>query len=247
MSTSTVTEPPEVTTGGRIATVLRLTGVDARVRMSVPWLILGAIFLVNVAIWWAVRASSDDGGQGTTGALTALFFIIGSTYLVTMTQTMPFALSLGITRRHFYAGVVVRLAGETLVHAVALTALLLLERATDGWGLRMGFFSLGFVPPLNPLLQVLCFWVPLLSIGTLFLLFGAVFRRWGQYGVWALAVAGVLAAGLAVFWVTWQSAWPAVGRFFTGTPVPVLLAVHPLVLAAVAVAVGYLVVRRARV
>lgn len=248
MSTTTVAAAEQpVTTGSRLAAVLRLNTVDLRGRVGGPWVILAAIFAVNFAIWWAIRVNVDDAGAGTTGAVSALFFIVGSTYLIAMTQVMPFALSLGLTRRHFYGGVSLLLAVETLFHALVLTALLGIERATDGWGIRMDFFSMSFIPEQNVLLQVLTYWGPLLTIGLVFLAVGAVFRRWGQFGVWTVMIGLVLVLGAITFVLTWQNAWPAFGSFFVETPIPVLMFGYPMILAVVAVVGGYLVVRRARV
>ncbi|WP_226361131.1 hypothetical protein [Pseudonocardia sp. ICBG1142] len=84
-------------------------------------------------------------------------------------------------------------------------------------------------------------------IGAVFLLFGAVFRRWGQLGVWALGAGAGLVVGVAVVLVTLQQAWSAVGRFLAGAPVPLLLAGYPLLVGVLAAVGGYLVVRRARV
>ncbi|MEQ3554515.1 hypothetical protein WIS52_28950 [Pseudonocardia nematodicida] len=230
----------------RVLTVIRMNSVDSVNRVGGPWLILAAIFVVNLAIWWAIRANVDDPGAGTTGALSALFIIVGSMYLVTMTQVMPFAISLGLTRRHFYLGVSVLLALETLLHAVVLTAMLGIERMTGGWGVGTNFFSMTFMPEQGPVLQVLTYWGPLLTFGFVFLALGAVFRRWGQIGIWTIALALLLVVGAIVFALTWQSAWPAFGRFFVETPVPLLLAGYPLILGAVAAVGGYLVIRRAR-
>ncbi|MFP5072385.1 hypothetical protein ACLFMI_22305 [Pseudonocardia nantongensis] len=245
MTAATLDRNRSTTTGNRVLAVIRMNGVDAVGRIGGSWLILTAIFAVNLVIWWAIRANVDDAGDGATGALSALFFIIGSTYLIVMTQVMPFALSLGITRRHFYAGVSVLVAVETLFHAVVLTALLGIERATGGWGIGTGFFSMSFMPEQNPLLQVLTYWSPLVAIGFVFVAIGAIFRRWGQFGVWTAVVAALLVIGAIVFALTWQSAWPAFGRFFVDTPIPLLLGIYPLGLAVVAAAGGFLVVRRA--
>lgn len=236
-----------VTTGSRLAAVLRMNLVDARNRVGIPWAILALIFVINLAIFWAVQAGVGSSDGGITGALTAMFLVVGSQYLITMTQVMPFALSLGITRRHFYTGVLSLLAVETLLHSVLLTVLLEIEGATGGWGVGMQFFAVGFLSGQNVLLTLLCYWVPMFVIGAVFLLFGAVFRRWGQLGVWALGVGAGLVVGVAVVLVTLQQAWPAVGRFLTGTPVPLLLAGYPLLVGVLAAVGGYLVVRRARV
>lgn len=247
MTAATLDRNRSVTRGSRVLAVIRMNSVDAVGRIGGSWLILSAIFAVNLVIWWAIRANVDDAGDGTTGAVSALFFIIGSTYLIAMTQVMPFALSLGLTRRHFYAGVSVLVAVETLFHAVVLTALLGIERMTGGWGVGMDFFSMTFMPEQNPLLQVLSYWGPLVAIGFVFVAIGAIFRRWGQFGVWTAAVVGLLVVGAIVFTLTWQSAWPAFGRFFVDTPIPLLMGLYPLGLAVVAAAGGFLVVRRARV
>ncbi|ANY06216.1 hypothetical protein [Pseudonocardia sp. HH130630-07] len=236
-----------VTGSNRVAAVLRMNLVDVRDRFGGAWVILAAIFAVNLVIWWAIRVNVDDAGAGTTGAVSAVFFIVGSTYLIAMTQVMPFALSLGITRRHFYTGVCLLLAIETLAHAVLLTALLGIERATGGWGVGMDFFSMTFMPVQNPLLQVLTYWGPLLTIGLVFVAMGAVFRRWGQYGIWAVGLVVLAVLGAVVVGFTLQNAWPAFGRFFVDTPVPLLMAGYPLVIAVIATVGGYLVVRRARV
>lgn len=243
-ATAVETEQP-VTTASRVAAVLRMNAVDVRDRVGGPWLILAAIFVVYLAIWGAIRATVDDAGAGTTGALASIFFIVGSTYLIAMTQVMSFALSLGITRWHFYGGIALLMAAETLLHAVALTVLLAIERASGGWWIGMDFFSMTFMPVQNPVLQVLTYWIPLLTVGFVFVAIGAVFMRWGQYGVWAVAVATLVVLGAAAFGLTWWAAWPAVGRFLVGTPLPVLAAVYPLALAALAAVAGYLVVRRA--
>lgn len=236
---------PSAPVRNRVLTAARLNLVDARQRIGGPWLILLVIFAVNLAVFWAVRATTGgDDGVGT-GAFAAFFIIVASGYLVAMTQVMPFALSLGITRRHFFAGTSLTMAVESLLHAVLLTVLQRVEQATDGWGLRVEFFTMGFLGQPNVVTQVMAYFVPLLTTGFAFIAIGATFRRWGQIGIWTLGVAGVLLVGGLITLITMWGAWSAVGRFFAETPTIALVAGYPLVPAAVAAAAGYLVVRRA--
>ena len=142
-----------------------------------------------------------------------------------------------------YRGLV---AAETLFSAVILTLLLHVERWTGGWGLQVQFFEMGFMAQSNLLLQVLAYWVPLVAISFLFLAIGAVFRRWGQTGVWAVCVGMLAVVAAVVMYITWQDAWRSFGAFFVETPTILLLAGYPLILAALSVVGGYLVLRRAQ-
>lgn len=54
-----------VTTGSRLAAVLRMNLVDARNRVGIPWGILAVIFVINLAIFWAVQARSAPPTAGT--------------------------------------------------------------------------------------------------------------------------------------------------------------------------------------
>lgn len=229
----------------RVLTATRLNIVDAKVRLGMPWLVVGAAFLINLLIFFLIRASVDDGEAGTTGALAALYITMGVAYIQTMTQTFPFALSLGLTRRHFYLGASLLVVLESLLHGVLLTVVLAIERATGGWGLDLNFFGVPFLVQSNPVLQVVAYTVPLLALGFLGLMIGTVFRRWGQTGMYAGAIGSTLVLGGLAALVTWQQWWGSVGEFFTSTPNLALVGAYPLVLVVLAAAGGLLLVRRA--
>ena len=139
-------------------------------------------------IFGLIRANTDDAAPGVTGALAALYFAAAAAHLQTMTQTFPFALSLGVTRRNFYLGAGLVLLAESIVHSIALTVLLAIENATDGWGLQLKFFGVGFLVQSNPVAQVLVYGAPLLALGLVGMMFGTLFKRWGQLGVYAAGV-----------------------------------------------------------
>ncbi|MDN5916076.1 MAG: hypothetical protein L0I76_13395 [Pseudonocardia sp.] len=229
----------------RVLTAARLNVVDARMRLGIPWLVAGAAFLVNLMIYALVRATTTDTDAGETGALAAMYFTMAAAYLATMTQTFPFALSLGVTRRNFYSGTGLVVLLESLLHSVVLTVLLAIEQATGGWGLNMQFFGIAFLVQSNPFLQVIAYMVPMVALSFLGLLIGTLFRRWGQTGLYLSGVASTLVVGGLIALVTWQQWWGAVGEFFTTTPTLALTAAYPLLLAVVFAAGGFLLVRRA--
>lgn len=229
----------------RVLTAARLNTVEIWVRLAVPWMVVGSAFLINLLIYGLIRANTTDGDAGVTGALAALYVTAGIVHLQTMTQTFPFALSLGITRRNFYLGAGLVLLAETILHSVALTALLAVENATGGWGLNLRFFGVEFMVQSNPVAQVAVYGGPLLALGSLGLMIGTLFKRWGQIGVYVAAIGTTLVLGGLAVLVTWQQWWGAVGTFFTTTPTLLLVVVYPLVIAVLAGLGGYLLVRRA--
>ncbi|MET0189462.1 MAG: hypothetical protein ABW212_10710 [Pseudonocardia sediminis] len=229
----------------RVLTAARLNVVDARTRLSMPWLVLGAAFLINLLVYGLIRANAGEAGDASTGALAALYFFMAAAYIQTMTQTFPFALSLGVTRRNFYLGASLIVVVESVLHGVLLTVLLAVERATGGWGLSLQFFGVAFMVQSNPVLQIVVYTVPLIALGFLGLLVGTVFRRWGQTGMYIGSIGSTLVLGGLAALVTWQQWWGSVGEFLVATPNLALVGVYPLVLVVLAAAGGFLLVRRA--
>lgn len=232
-------------TQNRVLTAARLNTVGVGQRMGIPWLVVGAAFLINLLIFALIRANTGAGDVEVTGALAALYFTAAAAHLPTMTQTFPFALSLGITRRNFYFGAGLVVLAETIAHSITLTVLLAVENATGGWGLKLQFFGVGFLVQSNPVAQVLAYGAPLLALGLLGILAGTLFKRWGQIGVYAAAITSTLVIGLLVALVTWQQWWGSVGAFFTTTPPLLLVGVYPLLIALLAGLGGFALVRRA--
>lgn len=240
---TTATAPAPVR--NRVLTAARLNLVGAGQRIGIPWLVVVAAFLLNLLIYALVRANTDDSDVGTTGALAALYFTAAAAHLQTMTQTFPFALSLGITRRHFYLGAGLVVLAESILHSIALTVLLAVENATGGWGLTLRFFGVEFLVQSNPVAQVLAYAAPLLAFGLLGMMVGTLFKRCGPIGIYVAGIGTMIVIGLLVALVTWQQWWGSVGAFFTTTPTILLVGVYPLVIAVLAGLGGFALVRRA--
>jgi hypothetical protein len=223
-----------------------------------PWAILACSFIVNLVIFALVPdghhtvltghglVSVPDADYGYTGGIASIyvmFLVLG----VNITgRSFPFALSLGVSRRSYYAGSAALGLALAAADGLALTALQAIERATDGWGVSMHFFSVPYFLS-GPWYQT---W--LTSFAGLALLFmygmwwGIVYRRWSLAGTVAFAAAQFAVAAAAVLVVAWADAWSGVGHFFTGLTVGGLTALLA-VLAAALLAGGRATIRRATV
>ncbi|GAA4694585.1 hypothetical protein GCM10023215_35280 [Pseudonocardia yuanmonensis] len=238
--------PPALDTPGRRRrplTVARMQLVNLPVQVGMPWLILGISFAINLVIFALVPET--PGEPKVTGGLLSIYIFVVVAHLVTMTQMFPFALGLSVTRRDFFTGTSLFVLVQSAVQGLLLTLLLALEQATGGWAMGLHFFGVPYLVQQNWVLQWLVYTVPFLLFSFVSILAGTIFKRFGQLGMWTASIGLLLLGGIAAVLITWQQAWPAVGRFFTATPAVLLVAGYPAIVAALAAAAGYLFLRRA--
>ena len=218
----------------------------------VAWWILAFSFAVNIAVYALVPNTGPVAATGSvpdghyTGALASIFLYFLVLGVNSIGRWLPFGLALGVSRRSYYAGTallaVLLAAGDGLVLAV----LQVIERATNGWGVQMGFFRVPYLLNGPWYLTWLSSFVGLALLFVYGMWYGIVFRRWGLIGTIAFIAAQVTVGLAATLLVSWAHGWTSVGHFFTGlTAVGLtgLLAVLALAL----LAGGQVTIRRATI
>ncbi|TLW93316.1 hypothetical protein FFT09_07855 [Saccharomonospora piscinae] len=229
---------------GQLVRVARIQLVNAFAVLALPVLILLMVLLFNIGIAYLVTDLGGD-DQMSTGALAALYITMLISHIQTMTQMFPFAVGLSVTRRAFFGATALVVVGQALAYGILLTLLKYVESATNGWGFDLTFFALPFLSQDNAVLQTLVYAAPLMLLSFFGVWLGIVFKRWGQYGVWALGIGlSAILVGL-LFLIHSQNWWGAVGRFFTEHSALALLAGYPALLALLFAGAGYLTTRRA--
>ena len=221
-----------------------------------PWANLVFAFLVCLVVFRMVPvghhdvltanglASVPDTSGRWTGAVAAIFGTFLAVSIQCIGRAMPFALTLGVSRRSYYAGTALLGAGLAFVYAGALTALQAIERATDGWGVQMSFFRVPYILEGPWYVTWLTCFVGLALVFVYGMWHGIVYRRWGLPGSTAFIAAQILVALVAAVAVTWSHAWPSVGGFFTSLTALGFTGVLA-VLAVALVAGGQATIRRA--
>jgi hypothetical protein len=221
-----------------VATRIQLV-TNWRWSLAFPVALLGFILLINIVVGLIA------GSPGfTTGGLTAAYIIAATTQLTAMTQFFPFSLGLSLTRREFYAGTWLFVLVQSMFIAVVLAAALAVERATGGWGARLGFFRFGVPDDANPFVAALIFVAVLLAASGAGAVFGIVFKRYGQLGVWVVILGLVLALTATAAYIGWRQAWPQVIGAFADPSTAALIG-YPLLVAVVLAGAGWLGLRRA--
>jgi hypothetical protein len=226
--------------------------------LLIPWAILLCSFLVNVVIFALSPyghhmvmtshgpVSVQDATHGYTGGVASiyvLFLIIG---LNLVGRSLPFALSLGVSRRSYYAGSAALGVALAVADGLLLAGLQAVERATDGWGVRMFFFRVPYFLDGPWYLTWLTSSVALALVFIYGMWFGVIHRRWGMYGVYAAIIAQLAVVLAVLLLVAGANAWTGVGHFFTGLTAAGLTGLLAA-LAVLLLAGGHATIRRATV
>jgi hypothetical protein len=141
---------------------------------------------------FALAAITAGRRHEAAGYLLVFFIYFAVQGMQTIDRSLPFSLSLGVSRRSFYSGTALLGTALALVCGLVLTALQAIERATDGWGLSMHFFR---VPYLLNGPWYATWLTSAVGLSALFIYgmwHGIVYHRWGMLGTLAFIAAQVL-------------------------------------------------------
>ncbi|MGH9129708.1 MAG: ABC transporter permease [Acidimicrobiales bacterium] len=212
--------------------VARYHMVTRLLYVALPWAVLAFSFLVNVAIRVMVGTGP---GVSYTGGLAAFYIEVLVCGVLSVAKFLPFGLSLGVSRRSFYLGTGLLAVALGMVYGLGLAMLQVVERATGGWGVNMGFFRVPYFLDGPWYVTWLTSFVVLTLMFVYGMWYGLVFRRWNLVGLLSFEAAQVtvLLAGSLV--ATEAQAWGSIGNFFTTLSAPGLTGVLAVLTAALLV------------
>lgn len=195
-----------------LVNVARLHLVDRLTYTWLPWGILAFAFLVNYVILAIMPAGP---GVGYTGGIVSIYIFILVLGVVSMTRSLPFGFTLGLSRRAYYLGTVGLAVATSALWSGVLTALWAVEGWTDGWGIKMHFFRVNWILD-GPWYQVLLTsFVLLLLMFATGMWFGLAHRRFGVPGVVVLSALLVLVVLVVVVLISTTDSWTEFGQFLT--------------------------------
>jgi hypothetical protein len=178
-----------------------------------PWMVLVFVFFVDMVI--LALTPVGHSANRYVGGLASIFVILFLLGLQSVSRSLPFGLTLGVSRRSYFVGTALLAAGLGAVYGLALVALQGIERATDGWGMTMGFFRVPYLLQ-GPWYQT---WLTTFVALTLFFVygmwFGLAYRRWGLIGAVTLAAGQITVLLIGAVLATWSHGWHDIGRFFS--------------------------------
>lgn len=184
------------------------------VYVAIPW----GVLAVDFALYLAGTASAKPPAPGQfygSGAVFAIYICFAFPGVVGMIRSLPFALSLGVSRRVYYAGTALLGVGLAAVYGLVLAVLTVIERATTGWGVHLHFFQVSYILAGPWYLTWLTSFVGLAVLFVYAMWFGVVYWRWNLAGLLIFLAAQILIGAAGALAATRTDAWPAIGRFFT--------------------------------
>lgn len=199
----------------KLINVARYHLVDRLQYVLLPTAVTLFAFGVNLTIFALV--SEPDNAY--TGGLMTLFVYMFVAGLLSVAKSLPFGLTLGVSRRTYFLGTITLIIGVAAPYALGIVFMQALERATGGWGMRLHFFRVPWIldgPWYTTWLTSFVLMVLVFLYGTWF---GLVYRRWSVVGTVAFSAGQVLVLLGAAVLLTWTEAWPAVGAFFASLTV----------------------------
>jgi hypothetical protein len=215
----------------RVLAAARLQLVHPMAILGVPWMVGALSFAINWAVWRIVDIRSLEGEDGLTGGVLALYITVLIVFVQAVTQLMPFAMGISLSRRSYFLGTCLVGVGMALGFGAILAVLDAVESASGGWGVGLQFWT---PPPVDVdgfLPQVAVSGAPMLALIAAGVGMGVVTKRWGPNGVWGLIIGGIVVLGGAAVLVTWMRAWTDLGRWLSDQSVTTLAVGLPLALA----------------
>jgi hypothetical protein len=162
----------------------------------------------------------------------------------TVNRAFPLAMGLSVSRREFHAGLSVILIVIPLALAASYTLLAFVERATDGWGISMVFFTTLFTGDWAWYSPFIVYFAISFFLMTVPCLFAAAYMRWKNTGVLiSFAILTVALVG-SIALITLNDWWPAVLTWIVAQG-EVGMAAWSILLSLFAIGGLYLMLRRA--
>ena len=239
------------TTLSRVLAVVKLQFTNPWGVLILPWLILIAILVMNIAIWWiiftsaATDADRADIREGLLygGAGSYIFVYMLVVAVQAINGYFPFALGFGVTRRNYYLGVALFFVIIAVIFTVGMSILGAIEEATDGWGMGGRMFTAAYFGE-NWVERGFIYFTLLLFFFFVGSTVAAIYVRYRATGMTFFWLALSLALIVVGAIITLTQGWGAVGGWFADTGLVGSYA-WSLVLTAIAAVSGYAVLRRA--
>ncbi|MCC3376100.1 hypothetical protein [Cohnella sp. REN36] len=189
-------------TNNRLAGVIRLHSKDKLSWLLIPWIVVMASFVVNLVI---SQFLEEDLYTGGVASLYAYMLAIG---VISLTNTYPFAIGMGVRRHDYFWGTAAAAAFASLYSAVVLTVLSYVEYdLTDGWGSGLHFFHVPYLSDGSPLVQVAVYFLLIVNLFFMGFMTTCVFKRFGILGLLGFAVVMLILGTVASFIMTKMEWW----------------------------------------
>jgi len=178
-----------------IVTVARYLLLDRVTYLVLPWAWAAFSFVLDVVILELTPAGHAS--HRWVVGLVAAFIVVFALGVQAVARALPLGLALGVSRRTYFAGAaslaIVLAACYGLVVAIGQVV----ERATGGWGIKMGYFRVPYILDGSWYLSWLTASAAFILLFAYGMWYGLVYRRGGPVGTVVFGAAQLCVLALA--------------------------------------------------
>ncbi|MCY9692077.1 hypothetical protein [Paenibacillus alginolyticus] len=203
---------------------------------AIPWIIIGANFLIN----FLIAMSLDKGESINTGAIVSIFIYTLVAGTVTIKETFPFALGLSIRRKDYFFGTAVTAIIVNVSSALGLVILSVIEEATNGWGVRLHLFKIQFLNDLSLIGTLGIYLIVLLHMYFLGFAISSLHRRFGGASMYIFFTSLLLIGTVVSYTFTHFGLWGGLLDWFIHSYMDIFWWMVPLVVVYLVAAYGLL-------
>jgi hypothetical protein len=225
---------------------LRIQLLKPGVTFAIPWYSVTIAISISVLVFAAIGSQVPYSSR-VTGALSGFYLSSIGVQPWLVTQLFPFSMALSVTRRAFIQATALLVVAQAVLAGLGLAILDRLETATHGWFVHTRVVDLPHVHQNNFFTQALVYGVPTMALTALTAFLGAVFRAFGQLGLWVFFVGSAAVAAAVVATLVVTHTITHVGHFFATQPMLADFALYPLTVVALFGAGWVVLMLRARV
>ncbi|QAY67821.1 hypothetical protein [Paenibacillus protaetiae] len=225
----------------KVQAVIKMHFKDRWSWFMVPAIVLFSSFLVNLFISFLVR--DEQGIQ--SGGVSSIYIYTLVLGILVPAQTFSFSIGLSVRRKDYFWGVVTAMAIFTVVIALLLSLLSIIEGDwTGGWGVKLSYFHLPYLNDGNIAVQFGVSLCLLLFMSFMGLFIASIVRRYGRKGMYAFTLVMMAALTVTSYLLTYYKTWGPVFEWL-GDHSAWLNAVMLLPLAALFGLCSFLMLRKA--
>ncbi|MFR9796704.1 hypothetical protein ACL02U_12475 [Streptomyces sp. MS06] len=195
-----------------IVAVARYLLLDRVTYLVMPWTWAAFAFVIDVVVLRLTPAGGTD--HRWVGGLAAVFVVVFVVGLQSVARALPFALSLGISRRGYFLGATSLALALAVAFGLVVAVGQAVERKTGGWGMDMGYFRIPYLLDGPWYLSWLTATLAFVLMFVYGMWYGLVHRRAGAVGTVVFGAAQLSVLALAAVVATWVHGWADVGHFF---------------------------------
>jgi hypothetical protein len=221
--------------------IARFLLLDRLTYLVLPWAWAAFGFVADVVIVQLTPAGHTS--HRWVGGLAGVFIVVFVLGTQAVARALPFGLTLGVSRRTYFLGAAALAVALGACYGLVLAIGQVVERATGGWGMNMGYFRVPYILEGSWYLSWLTASVTFILIFAYGMWFALVYRRGGMPGTVIFGAAQLSALALAAVVTTWVHGWAGIGHFFTTITAAGVTAVLAATAAAL-LAGGFATIRR---